>query len=67
MGRPRGVRTPFPVSDLSEAVAWLWEHSHVESWLLVGPLPLEAKLVCDVFWCSPPELRRQMRRFWGAR
>lgn len=66
MGRPRGVRTPFPISDVREAVAWLWAHSDVEDWLRAGPLPLEARLVCDVFWVGPAQLRSYMSRFWGA-
>lgn len=61
------ARTPFPVSDLADARRWLWTYSPVEDWLWERSrpgdvrLPLEARLVCDVFWVSPSQLVRQLR------
>ena len=60
-------RTAFPVSDIADARRWLWTYSKVEDWLWSCErpgevvLPLEAKLVCDIFWISPAKLVRDLR------
>lgn len=65
------TRTQFPVSDLSDAIRWLWTFSAVEEWLFAADavedldLPLEARLVCDAFWITPRQLVTRLRKSWS--
>lgn len=57
----------FPVSDYEQAKQWLWTYSRPWEWFDdVEPdqLPLEAQLICDVFWVTPDKLLRDLRRAW---
>ena len=47
---------------------WLFTHSRVEEWAFSDSdeiaLPLEAKLVCDMFWINSDQLCRDVRKRW---
>lgn len=59
----RRAACPDPVSDVDQAVAWLWARSPVSEWLDdEDAFPLEAQLVCDVFWLSERDLRAKLKR-----
>lgn len=63
--RVAGDLAPEPVSSIDEAISWLFTYSHVEDWLFDDvDLPIEARLVCDIYWLSPVHLRRKMRDIW---
>ncbi|MDO5631354.1 MAG: hypothetical protein Q4G22_05885 [Paracoccus sp. (in: a-proteobacteria)] len=57
-----------PVSTYSDALSWLWQHSRPEEWFEEGDemLPVEAKLVSDMFWISGDKLRKDMRKLWRS-
>lgn len=61
------VFAPQSVSSYEEAQAWLWGHSRVEEWLFDpdAVLPPEAMLVCAVYWVSPAQLSRDLRKTWN--
>lgn len=59
-----------PVSTIDQAVWWLVGHSlatadFIDASLSVDDMPLEACLVCDVFWVTRETLRRKLvAAFW---
>lgn len=57
----------FPVSDYDSALRWLWTFSRVSDWLDgdEDDLPLEAVLICDLFWINRSELLRDLRQDWN--
>lgn len=56
----------FPVSDYDSALRWLWTFSRPGDWLDCdeGDLPLEAVLICDVFWLTRKQLLARLRKDW---
>lgn len=60
-------RFPLQVSSYDEAKAWLWQYSHPEKWVFnpALDLPLEAQLVCAVYWVSEAQLVSDMHRIWS--
>lgn len=57
----------FPVSDYDSALRWLWNYSRPADWLDGDEdyLPLEAVLVCDLFWISRRQLLADVREDWN--
>lgn len=54
-----------PVSTIEQAVWWLVGHSlatadFIDASLSIDDMPLEAVLVCDVFWLTREQLRRKL-------
>ena len=54
-----------PVSTVEQAVWWLVGHSlatadFIDASLSLDDMPVEALLVCDVFWLTPETLRRRL-------
>lgn len=56
-----------PVSTYGQALSWLFRHSDVPEWAFEGQsdLPSEANLVCDMFWVTPEQLRKDLRKLWN--
>lgn len=54
------------VSDYAAAKRWLWQHGRAHEWIdrHHADLPSCAYLVCDVFWVTPENLLRDMRKDW---
>lgn len=63
---PRRTFGPEPVETYERARGWLFQFSRVEEWAFEAEpvLPLEARLVCDVFWISEQQLVRDLRADW---
>lgn len=62
------VHEPMAVGDYDDAIVWLWRFSRPENWMNGGldEMPLEAKLVADVFWVAPERLLEDVRRIWRS-
>lgn len=63
---PRGDREPASTYD--DALRWLFTYSSVEEWAFdpAATLPLEARLVADMFWVSDAHLLRDLRKIWRS-
>lgn len=57
----------FPVSDYDAALRWLWCFSRPVDWVDgdEDDLPLEAVLICDLFWISRKQLLADLREDWN--
>lgn len=57
-----------PVSSYVQALGWLFSYGRAYEWLFdeQSTLPPEARLVCDIFWLNESNLRRDLKKLWGA-
>lgn len=55
-----------PVSDYGGALRWLVTHERVEEWAFDANIqpPKSALLVCDMFWLTIAQLRRDLVRLY---
>lgn len=63
------IKNPYPlsVSSYSEALRFLWHYAKPESWCFddAAPLPLEAQLICAIYWVSEKSLRHDLQDDWN--
>ena len=60
-------RNREPVSTYGHALSWLFTHSDVAEWAFDpnAHLPMEAQLVCDIFWIGHDQLLRDIKKIWN--
>lgn len=54
------------VDSYEEALSWLWQFSRPAEWMDAETLPLEAKLICAIYWRSEDHLRRDLAKQWRS-
>lgn len=56
---------PISVQSYKEAQDWLWANARPHEWLDdPDHIPLLAHFVCDMFWISPAQLLKDLRKTW---
>lgn len=57
--------SPLSVQSYEEAKRWLWANARPHEWLDdPDHLPLLAHFVCDMFWVTPAQLIKDLRKTW---